>query len=559
MPLQLAAVAALVVAAALVLRFGRGGWNDPLAWSARQVWGAAAGVVAVSVGINLVHAAAHGLPQAKIHDEFCYLLAADTFAHGRLTNPPLPLGDHFEAPNVLVRPTYQCKYPPAQGLSLAAGEVLTGHPIVGTWACAALASVAVFWAMLAFVPAPWALLGGLAAAVQPQCLHWSQDYWGGTVAMLGGAVALGGWARLMQRFRVGPSVAVGVGLAILANSRPYEGIALFAPLFLALAWRAARAEPVRAALVSVVLPLAVLLVPTFAWMALYDYRVTGHATRFPYGEFSSQYGVFPKLWPMAKLPGASVYHTAVMRLTYTESERGDYDRFRTPRGLLWASAERAAKLLLIAADPYVLLLALPFAWPAVSGGTARTPGDVRLTWLVVGVMSLYAALWAEAFFITHYGAPGVPAELVLVVVGWRAMAGWTPRGKPVGRGLAVGLAAACAVAGAVAVLHPVQFWTRDPVRDQLVATSPDLSHGRHLVFLTDNDDGNLTDWGYNTADLASQRIIWARGLGTDDAAVSRLYPGRQTWHLNIQHEGHVRLRPYPLPSPQPSTEPSTRP
>jgi len=231
--------------------------QNGLQWLSQRRPTAVIGIGLLGGILSALMAVFSGLPEPAIYDEFSYLLLADTLAHGRLTNPPHPMREFFEAYHVLQEPTYASKFPPATAVLLATGKVLAGHPALGIWLGVALASGGTCWMMYGWLRPRWAIIGSAMTCLWLVLGYWSRTYWGGALAMFGSVLVFGALRRILREPRLRDSLLLGLGLAILANTRPFEGLVVSLPAgFVLLAGICGRHRPsFRVSFSRVVLPI----------------------------------------------------------------------------------------------------------------------------------------------------------------------------------------------------------------------------------------------------------------------------------------------------------------
>jgi hypothetical protein len=504
---------------------------------------------------------AFGRPEPNVQDEYSYLLMADTFARGRLTNPPHPLWEHFETFQIIQQPTYASKYPPAQGLFLAAGQRLTGQAIVGVWLSMGLACGALCWMLQAWFPPRWALAGTLLLSVRligsrhafhPYDMtwgYWGRGYWGGAVAVLGGALLYGGLRRLVERRRAAHAVVLAVGLALLANSRPFEGFLVALPAAgVLLGWMAGRDRPpVSVCWTRVVLPVLLVLVPTGAAMAAYNRAVTGHPLRMPLVAYEQTYGANPMFFWQTDRP-IPEYRHRVMALFHAGWQRDYGDEHRSPAGFLRVSADKVLRLAL-----FYLGAALVVPLLALRRRTARP--WVRLA--AVGCLAelLGLTLTPHGGCNPHYVAPAAGLLAVLVVTGLRQLYVGRWHGRRVGRALvcSIGLSYPSLIVLSALADPGIPAEATHMARAGLLRR---LEHDprRHLVVVRyDNPRPNglgHEDWVFNEADIDAARVVWAREINPEaDRRLLDYFGDRQAWLLEVEvDQGTYRLSPHPLQS-----------
>ena len=499
-------------------------------------------------------------PPPRVQDEFSYLLASETFAHGRLTNPTPPQWHHFEAFHVLLQPTYMSKYGAASPLFMALGERVFGTPRVGVMLSMALAAASLCWMLQAYLPAEWAFLGGLLVVVRISWFsYFGNGYWGGSVAMLGGCLMLGSAVRLARRPKPCDGLLMALGLILLANSRPFEGALLSMPICLYALYKT------RANLRVLLTGLALLLAGTVC-TAYYCHRVTGRFT-FPWVAHWQQWGMAPPF--LFGKPNYSVHYQFPEQLSYNRD--GDMLPYTNYKGASDLFPEVMAKNIC----EWIFFIFPALSLPLIGWISTLRARKSRVLIYTLGFACV--GYFAETALQAHYFAvaTGILYLVLLNGLRWMCVRG---RRNVVWLKLMRGTLAAVAIMFAVRLIvvptDGIPSWGTWMVQDGQTPAWQDIHQimdsklGKQLVIIRYRPDHLWWNgWVYNGYDIPTQHIIWARDSEPGESNLPLLceFRDRRVWLLVPPEKGFMPppdrtalrnpweaaqfLKPYPVPQP----------
>lgn len=506
----------------------------------RNIWTEIAVIATIFVATLIVCGIAYlhvGKPLPVICDEYANLLEADTFAHGRLTNPPHPMAEHFETLHVLQRPTYAGKFPPGLPLLLALGQVIW-DPLLGSWISVAMGCAATCWMMLAWVPPRWAMLGSFLLALLPIVHTWEVSYFGGGLALFGGSLLCGAAVRALRQPSAMHGVIAAVGGWSLLNSRPFEGALLIGVLAAIAAYHVVtRKAMLRPLLRQSLLAAALAAVPMLGLNLYYNYRVTGSALTLPYTLHAQQYMYAPLMyWQSPHTPTREVGDP--LKHFHSSVEFDEYAEQRTWSGWAYGVYAKICGLLEQYVAPLWMVPAL-----LLSLLTLRRSQAARWawgTWLMLPLLHFSMTPWLR----WNYLAPIAGLIAVAIVYGLRVA--WQIKIKR----MPVGAIAACVIAGGIVFSSVRWAWAYDAVPEipivafrQIVLDRLQQVGGEHLVIIGyDPNQISSIDIVYNAADIDGSPVVFARDLGpARNKEIIDYFPRRHVW---IVDPGTARLRPY---------------
>lgn len=437
---------------------------------------------------------------------------------------------HFESFHIIHEPSYTAKYPPLQSLTLAVGQWL-GHPIIGVCLASGVSIAALVWMLYGWLPKEIRWLAWLIAVTHPSFhFFFAHSYMGGAVAITGASLLLGAFPRLDEKLKPSLAVAAGIGILLLANSRPFEGLFLTAAVAIGLGFRMMQQQWNRIQFAKqIVAPTTITLFIGAVGMLGYNHQVTGDMLTMPYQVHEQSYGWNPIfIWQVAG-EKPDYRHEAMERFFKADKEVTELE-YASSQLILSKKLMVAVGLLSFYCGPCILMI-FGIWWYRHQQLTPYLIG-----FLIPVFLASIISKWANF----HYAAPAAPLLLALMIASSYGL--WNCFKVPaVKRGIIyTAIAFHCIwfmnVITDTGSLHRGNWGVmREEVAAQLKGVA-----GKDLVFVRYTDDHNVhQEWVYNRANIDESEVVWAREI--NDQRRQELidyFPERQVWILTANQRGY---------------------
>ncbi len=491
-----------------------------------------------------------GVPVPHFSDEYSYILAAETFSKGRVTNPTHTMWEHFASMHVLHKPTYMSRYPPAQGLILALGKIIGGHPIVGVWLGMALMCGGLTWMLQAWLPRKWAFFGGLLSILHiflGVSSYWAQSYMGGAVAAFGGALLFGALRRIIDKPNAKNAVIFALGLVILANSRPWEGLVTSIPAVILICWwiLSKRLQPTfRAAFKTIILPMLVVLSVGAVALGYYNLRVTGNPFLLPYIAYAKTHPDFSTFfW---QKPDTDAEYSDKKTGEFSKNTNiSTYSYLHTFKGFM-ESAWLKIKIFLkfFNGKSLGLLVLIPLF-------LFFRDGWIRFAYLTV--IAFLATLMLQSWFNTYSTGPLVAPVFFLMAEGLRILSGIRINRVSAGKYLVILVFVVTTgfLVDKLRVMPTHRFFIQHRTIMQVNAITRELKRrgGRHLIMVRYSENYiPAGEWIHNEPDIDNSVIVMAREKDKEsNYRLFEYFRGRHIWLLEIESEENpAKFTSYPI-------------
>ena len=483
-------------------------------------------------------------PVPRVHDEFAYLMSADAFAHFQTSAPTHPHWQHFESFHIIHQPVYASKYPPGQSVTLAVGQWL-GNPVIGACLATAFSLAAVMWMLIAWLPTKCNLFVSAMLATHPGIqLVWGQSFWGGAVAMAGGALLLGAFIRLDARFLIRLPIIAAIGISLLMISRPLEGLVLTAVVGFVLVTRLVSDNnwQFKGFLLRVILPGAMVGTASAAGFFAYNASITGHALTMPYELHEANYGwnpVFHWQQPAEKPP---VYRHRVMERFFHQDVARTHRDYGT-----WVQFIRSKTEVILEHEYFFYGCSLVYGLFGIPLLMLKRRFQLALFILLPVLVAGMSTPWGNS----HYLAPATSLILLIGFGGLIEIWAWSGKHPAVVK-----------IASLVMLMHG--FWMvadartfrasqfgswqakRNSIQRQLEAAEE-----KDLIFVRYDDEIHNCheEWVYNRFDIDRSNVVWAREISNEaDVRLRQYFSDRKVWLVTPDAEN---VGPHPFPDSKP--------